>query len=200
LIECNNIIKLKDSLLFKYLINIFKNQRSPTDYIWRNLVKNGYFNINIINDNDIYRYFNLTPEEVNIIESNVSKQNINNKISLEPTTANTEQVITTEPKTQPIKVLQDLKISELKNIARTEGIKGYSKYTTETKNELIEKIEKFRTQIEPKTQPIKVLRNLKITELKNIARTEGIKGYSKYTTETKNELIEKIEKFRIDKL
>ena len=69
LLECNNIIKLKDSLLFKYLINIFKSHKSPTDYIWRNLAKNGYFNINIINDNDIYKYFNLTPEEVNIIES-----------------------------------------------------------------------------------------------------------------------------------
>ena len=74
----------------------------------------------------------------------------------------------------------------------------------ETKNELIEKIEKFKTQIsisEPKTQPInKVLQDLKISELKNIARTEGIKGYSKYTTETKNELIEKIEKCRTDNL
>ncbi len=151
--------------------------------------------------NDIKDAIQLDSSSYNIKIMKLFRKDFYNDFLTDETTANTEQVITTENKTQPIKVLHDLKISELKNIARTEGIKGYSKYTTETKNELIEKIEKFRTQqIEPKTQPIKVLGNLKITELKNIARTEGIKGYSKYTTETKNELIEKIEKFRIDKL
>ena len=69
--ECNNILKLKDSNIFKYLINNFKNQRSPIDYIWRNLVKPSDFDIDIKNENDIYEYFNLTKEDINFIESSI---------------------------------------------------------------------------------------------------------------------------------
>ncbi len=67
--ECKNIIILKNSKLFQYLIKSFKNQRSPIDYIWRNLIKYGNFNIEINNENDIYNYFKLTNEEINLIEN-----------------------------------------------------------------------------------------------------------------------------------
>ena len=69
--ECNNILILKDSNIFKYLNNIFSNQRSPIDYIWRNLIKPAEFNIDINNENDIYKYFNLTEEEIKIIEESI---------------------------------------------------------------------------------------------------------------------------------
>jgi len=69
--ECENILKLKDSNLFKYLINIFKNQRSPIDYIWKNLKKPSIFDLDINNDDDIYKYFNLTKNEIKLIEDSV---------------------------------------------------------------------------------------------------------------------------------
>ena len=69
--ECNNILRLKDSNIFKYLLNKFENHRSPVDYIWRNLIKPAEFNIDINNENDIYKYFNLTNEEIEIIESSI---------------------------------------------------------------------------------------------------------------------------------
>ncbi len=69
--ECNNILKLKDSNIFKYLSNNFKNQRSPVDYIWRNLIKPSEFNIDINSENDIYEYFNLTKEEIKLIECSI---------------------------------------------------------------------------------------------------------------------------------
>ena len=68
--ECENIIKLKDSKIFKYLERIFINQRSPKDYIWRNLIKPYDFDIDINNDVDIYKYFNLTDDEISFIEKN----------------------------------------------------------------------------------------------------------------------------------
>jgi len=62
--ECENIKKLLNSKLFKYLELIFKTQRSPRDYIMRNLIKPSSFNIKIDNDQDIYKYFGLTDAEI----------------------------------------------------------------------------------------------------------------------------------------
>lgn len=69
--ECNNILLLKEHNIFKYLQKIFSNQRSPTDYIWRNLNKPSSFDIPINNDLDLYNYFGLTQDDIKIIEEGV---------------------------------------------------------------------------------------------------------------------------------
>jgi hypothetical protein len=70
--ECNNIVKLGNSHLFKFLKNAFKSQRSSVDYIWRNLIKPSSFDIPINTDDDIYKYFNLTKDDIKIIENEVT--------------------------------------------------------------------------------------------------------------------------------
>jgi hypothetical protein len=45
--ECENIKKLMNSKLFKYLELMFKTQRSPRDYIMRNLIRPSSFDIKI---------------------------------------------------------------------------------------------------------------------------------------------------------
>ena len=66
--ECENIKKLMSSKLFKYLEYKFKTQRSPRDYIMRNLIKPSSFDIKIDNDEDIYQYFSLNSSEIEEIE------------------------------------------------------------------------------------------------------------------------------------
>jgi hypothetical protein len=66
--ECENIKKLMNSRLFKYLEIMFKTQRSPRDYIMRNLIRPSSFDIKIDNDADIYKYFGLTDAEIYEIE------------------------------------------------------------------------------------------------------------------------------------
>ena len=66
--ECENIKKLMNSKLFKYLEYKFKIQRSPRDYIMRNLIKPSSFDIKIDNDEDIYHYFSLNSIEIEEIE------------------------------------------------------------------------------------------------------------------------------------
>jgi len=68
--ECNNIIKLKNSKLFSYLKSSLKGP-SPSDIVWRNLIKPGSFDIDINNDNDIYKYFNLTEADIDLIEETI---------------------------------------------------------------------------------------------------------------------------------
>jgi hypothetical protein len=72
--ECENIKKLMNSKLFKYLEFMFKTQRSPRDYIMRNLIKPSIFDIKIDNDEDIYKYFGLTDAEIYEIEKIVQEQ------------------------------------------------------------------------------------------------------------------------------
>jgi hypothetical protein len=67
--ECENIKKLMNSKLFAYLENIFRTQRSPRDYVMRNLIKPSSFDITIDSDEDIYRYFQLTKQEIREIEN-----------------------------------------------------------------------------------------------------------------------------------
>lgn len=67
--ECENIKKLMNSRLFKYLEHIFKSQRSPRDYIMRNLIKPSSFDIKITNNETIYKYFGLTETEIEAIET-----------------------------------------------------------------------------------------------------------------------------------
>jgi hypothetical protein len=69
--ECENIKKLMNSKLFVYLETIFNSHRSARDYIMRNLIKPSSFDIEIKEDEDIYRYFNLTKEEIDEIEHTV---------------------------------------------------------------------------------------------------------------------------------
>ena len=71
--ECMNIEKLMNSKLFKYLEKHFKTHRSPRDFIMRNLIKPSTFDIKIDNDQDIYNFFNLTPEEIKEIEQSKLK-------------------------------------------------------------------------------------------------------------------------------
>jgi hypothetical protein len=66
--ECENIKILMNSKLFKYLEKIFKTYRNPRDFIMRNLIKPGEFNIAINNDKDIYKYFNLSQEDIHKID------------------------------------------------------------------------------------------------------------------------------------
>ena len=58
-----------NSKLFAYLENIFRTQRSPRDYVMRNLIKPSSFDITIDSDEDIYRYFQLTKQEIREIEN-----------------------------------------------------------------------------------------------------------------------------------
>ena len=55
-----------------------------------------------------------------------------------------EDISLEKPVNNISKSLQDLTITELKNIARREGVKAFSKYTKKNKNELVEKIQKHR--------------------------------------------------------
>ena len=69
--ECNNIVKLGNSKLFKYLKKSFKGS-SPTDSVWNNLIKPSSFDIEIKSDADIYKYFGLTKDDIKIIEQDAS--------------------------------------------------------------------------------------------------------------------------------
>lgn len=67
--ECENIMKLSKSKLFKFLTDKVKTQRSPRDFVWRNLIKPGEFNISISSDSDIYKFFNLNSNDIKLIEN-----------------------------------------------------------------------------------------------------------------------------------
>jgi len=79
--ECENIKVLMNSKIFKYLENIFKTQRSPRDYVMKNLIKPSNFDIEINNDEDIYKYFSLTKKEIYEIEHFLKKDNMEDDIS-----------------------------------------------------------------------------------------------------------------------
>jgi len=79
--ECENINVLMNSKIFKYLENIFKTQRSPRDYVMKNLIKPSNFDIEINNDEDIYKYFSLTKKEIYEIEHFLKKDNMEDDIS-----------------------------------------------------------------------------------------------------------------------
>jgi hypothetical protein len=74
--ECKNIKVLMNSKLFKYLENIFNSQRSPKDYVMKNLIKPSSFDIKINTDEDIYKYFSLTKKEIYEIEYFFKKDKI----------------------------------------------------------------------------------------------------------------------------
>ena len=86
--ECKNIEKLLNSDLIKFLTNIFKTQRNSRDYVMKNLVKPGNFDITINDDEDIYKFFNLNKDEINEIKEALSSVNI--KENKESTTASLE--------------------------------------------------------------------------------------------------------------
>lgn len=65
--ECDKLIWFKNSIIFNYLKIIFSNLRSPQDFIWRNIKKPNLLSMN--NDIDLYKYFELTREEINILET-----------------------------------------------------------------------------------------------------------------------------------
>jgi hypothetical protein len=67
--ECKNVVKLGTSKLFKYLKRAYTG-KNPVDSVWNNLIKPSNFDIEINNDNDIYKYFNLTKNEIEEIENN----------------------------------------------------------------------------------------------------------------------------------
>jgi hypothetical protein len=81
--ECNNIVKLGNSRLFKFLKNAFKSQRSSVDYIWRNLIKPSSFDIEIKSDADIYKYFGLTKNDINVIENEDIQSTLQSSEALE---------------------------------------------------------------------------------------------------------------------
>ena len=125
LTDNENYVNTLNSNLYSFVFNICKWSGFNIEKTYHNIPFIGF-----ISNEDMYNRFLLTTEEILII----------NKYS----TQSIEELKNHSTLNQLKKSLQDLKISELKNIARTEGIKGYSKYTTKTKNELIEKIEKHR--------------------------------------------------------
>ena len=137
---------------FKYILcnddnmlNLFMSK--IIDYLIFQFSKNGFDRIDVLyilkkidNYDNIYNSYHLTDEEITVICG--------------------KPVITVEVQKQvdPLN-LQDLKITELKNIARTEKIKGFSKYTTKTKNELIELIEKQRSRHRTERNLEQIIRN-----------------------------------------
>ena len=64
--ECKQLIILKQSKLFNFFSNIFQTQRSSSDYIWRNLKR---IKLENLTEQKIYDYFNLTKEEIELIEN-----------------------------------------------------------------------------------------------------------------------------------
>jgi hypothetical protein len=65
--ECENVVKLGKSKLFKYLKRAYTG-KNPIDTVWNNLIKPSSFDIKIDNDADIYKYFGLTKPEIDEIE------------------------------------------------------------------------------------------------------------------------------------
>ena len=69
-VEVDNVVILNNSKMLSFLKKQMKTHRSPMDYVWRNLVKPmGVFDVDIKNDMDIYKLFNLTDREIEYIES-----------------------------------------------------------------------------------------------------------------------------------
>jgi hypothetical protein len=64
--ECYNFEKLLNTKLFNFLLNIFKNNRSPRDFVIKNLKKVPLIKFDI---KSIYKFYKLTEEEINIIEN-----------------------------------------------------------------------------------------------------------------------------------
>jgi hypothetical protein len=67
--ECENVVKLGKSKLFNYLKKAYTG-KNPIDSVWNNLIRPSSFDIDIKDDDDIYKYFGLTDAE--IYEVNVS--------------------------------------------------------------------------------------------------------------------------------
>jgi hypothetical protein len=61
--ECENVVKLGKSKLFNYLKKAYTG-RSPIDSVWNNLIKPSIFDIEIKDDDAIYKYFNLTKNDI----------------------------------------------------------------------------------------------------------------------------------------
>ena len=108
--ECENIQKLMNSRLFKYLEHIFKSQRSPRDYIMRNLIKPSSFDIKITNDETIYKYFGLTETEIEAIESE----------TLEDETTQISQKLQHNSTSQSAKIYNPLTDRYIKNTPRNQ--------------------------------------------------------------------------------
>jgi hypothetical protein len=52
--------------IFKFLTTQFSSMRSPIDFVWKSIKKTF-----IINDQELYEHFNLTQEEINLIEKTI---------------------------------------------------------------------------------------------------------------------------------
>ena len=65
--ECKNVVILGKSKLFQYLKQAYTGQ-SPVDSVWNNLQKPSSFDIKIRDDEDIYKYFNLSRKDIAEIE------------------------------------------------------------------------------------------------------------------------------------
>ena len=77
--ECKNIVKLGKSKLFTYLKKAYTG-KNPIDSVWNNLIKPSSFDIKIDNDEDIYKYFSLTKQEIYEIDHPDLEENSQLKI------------------------------------------------------------------------------------------------------------------------
>jgi hypothetical protein len=71
--ECKNVVILGKSKLFQYLTQAYTGQ-SPIDSVWNNLQKPSSFDIKIRDDEDIYKYFNLSRKDIAEIESHLPEK------------------------------------------------------------------------------------------------------------------------------
>ena len=91
--------------------------------------------------------------------------------------------------------MENYPLSKLKRLAKDRGIKGYSTYTSANKRQLINRIKKAPPlSVVRRGQRISKIECIPLKELKRIAKSEGIIGYSTYTSANKRDLYFKIKK------
>ena len=148
--ECNNIVKLGYSKLFKYLKKSFSG-KNPIDSVWNNLIKPSSFDIEIKSDADIYKYFNLTKDDIKMIENNTETKVLqqitprpkSSKSSTPKSSHSSTKKKISSPKPQVTKKLVKLKIKS-KNSSKKFGGKNTKKHNRinlpkKTRRKLIKK-------------------------------------------------------------
>jgi len=90
--ECENVVKLGKSKLFNYLKKAYTG-KNPIDSVWNNLIKPSNFDIEIKDDDDIYKYFNLTTSDIQEIEHQLENDTLTQKKSSPPIKLDEKRVL-----------------------------------------------------------------------------------------------------------
>jgi hypothetical protein len=130
--ECENVVKLGKSKLFSYLKKAYTG-KNPIDSVWNNLIKPSSFDIEIKDDADIYKYFNLSKDDIEEIEHQPEISVTQDESTLENPIHKKEPIKSNKKKEAPVvEVTDDIPITYVKPIPIRNSRKKNTSKTTET--------------------------------------------------------------------